>query len=428
MEGFNPITDLQQNTDQFNVPVGTSTPEIEEIRERLVDTRNKTAELVKVLKKKNTLFKQDTDKIKNLNRRLYKTIPRIPAMRGVAATQFGPDLKEEDKKARLRLDFFRRFRTRSPVPTKKPLPILEGIIFLVLSLIGIRGIKNIKGAENIDDLLKGSGIKIDTTKINQKKLLEILEEALKKKKIIKDTRQPVKFRSKIKQESFLTPKRFSVKKKFKNVETEKSKQLKLKKEQDRIVEEQYSLTRESKLDAFIEKFNLPDPFRLRKDVTAFSRSALEDLEIMKAKKVISQREFNIAAQALKSKSRVTNKQIDAYQKIIQRTVKEGGTISRGELNKLLKEIDLFKRLSEPFADVGSGQGRTLEQTKSFIQEVFEDRNLRFEGFEDRLRFLDVDKFKKSSLNVKPMSNDIASLNIDTGITNTVIILTDPPTA
>ena len=28
----------------------------------------------------------------------------------------------------------------------------------------------------------------------------------------------------------------------------------------------------------------------------------------------------------------------------------------------------------------------------------------------------------------PMSNDIASLNIDTGITNTVIILTDPPTA
>ena len=52
MEGFNPITDLQQNTDQFNVPTGTSTPEIEEIRERLVDTRNKTAELVKVLKRK----------------------------------------------------------------------------------------------------------------------------------------------------------------------------------------------------------------------------------------------------------------------------------------------------------------------------------------------------------------------------------------
>ena len=59
MRDFNPITDLQQNTDQFNVPVGQSTPEIEAIREKLVDTRNKTAELVRVVKDKNKLFKKD---------------------------------------------------------------------------------------------------------------------------------------------------------------------------------------------------------------------------------------------------------------------------------------------------------------------------------------------------------------------------------
>ena len=34
----------------------------------------------------------------------------------------------------------------------------------------------------------------------------------------------------------------------------------------------------------------------------------------------------------------------------------------------------------------------------------------------------------SKINVKPMSNDIAMLNTDTGVTNTVIILTDPPIA
>ena len=35
---------------------------------------------------------------------------------------------------------------------------------------------------------------------------------------------------------------------------------------------------------------------------------------------------------------------------------------------------------------------------------------------------------KVKLDGKPMSNDIAMLNTDTGVTNTVIILTDPPIA
>ena len=499
MEGFNPITDLQQNTDQFNVPAGTSTPEIEDIRERLVDTRNKTAELVKILKKKNTLFKQDTDKIKNLNRRLYKTIPRIPAMRGVASTEFGPDLKEEDKKARLRLDFFRRFRTRSPVPTKKPLPILEGIIFLALSVFGIRGIKNIKGAENIDDLLKGSGIKIDTTKINQKKLLEILEEALKKKKIIKDTRQPIKLQPKdlnlkglkkrgnpiinqlqadesramtdfalnssrdyIKKYGSTLPNldlasltlrsyRSSLVAKLKNAEKlgenkllirslkteirkvdsqikryeakiQKLKNTNIPEEDIQKVKDRRNLKQEKFYKTrgeFLDDNNLVDPYKLRNETTLnFTRNMEQVNKLLDAKK-ISRAQADMAINQLRFNLRTTNRYIEQYgDKLYNFATKYpryDGT--QKELKNLLN--DIIKDTLKKADDLPTPNLKELEGNK-FLREVLRDQNF---------KLLDVPaKDVSSIIDGKPMSNDIASLNIDTGITNTVIILTDPPTA
>ena len=83
---FNPITDLQP-VDPFNVPVEESSEEVESIRVKLIVTRNKTAELVNILKKKNISFNKDIDTIRELNRRLMRTIPRIPILRGDASTQ-----------------------------------------------------------------------------------------------------------------------------------------------------------------------------------------------------------------------------------------------------------------------------------------------------------------------------------------------------
>ena len=85
---FNPITDLQP-VDPFNVPVEESSEEVESIRVKLIVTRNKTAELVNILKKKNISFNKDIDTIRELNRRLMRTIPRIPILRGDASTQGG---------------------------------------------------------------------------------------------------------------------------------------------------------------------------------------------------------------------------------------------------------------------------------------------------------------------------------------------------
>ena len=87
MADFNPIRDLRSpEADPFNVPAGQSTQEIEAIRLTLVVTREKTENLVKLLKRKGLLFKQDVEKIKELQRRLRKTIPRIPILRDDSIT------------------------------------------------------------------------------------------------------------------------------------------------------------------------------------------------------------------------------------------------------------------------------------------------------------------------------------------------------
>ena len=71
---FNPIRDLRSSeVDPFNVPAGQSIQEIEAIRLTLVVTREKTEDLVKLLKRKGLTFKKDVEKIKELQRRLRKT-------------------------------------------------------------------------------------------------------------------------------------------------------------------------------------------------------------------------------------------------------------------------------------------------------------------------------------------------------------------
>ena len=129
MRGFNPITDLRP-PDPFNEPAGLSTEAFERIRTRLVSTREKTAELVDVIKTKNISFKKDIDKIQELNRRLRKTIPRIPILRGDASVQGGSE-RETMRRGGLDLDL-NRFRTTSTKPVRDPFPILDIIILPTL--------------------------------------------------------------------------------------------------------------------------------------------------------------------------------------------------------------------------------------------------------------------------------------------------------
>ena len=128
---FNPIRDLQP-VDPFNVPVGESSEQVESIRLKLVVTRNKTAELVNILKKKNISFKKDIDTIRELNRRLMRTIPRIPILRGDASSQ--TNRLEEISKRRGQFDID---TTLIPKPDAKiPQRLLNFAVDIILTIYG----------------------------------------------------------------------------------------------------------------------------------------------------------------------------------------------------------------------------------------------------------------------------------------------------
>ena len=138
MADFNPIRDLRSpEADPFNVPAGQSTKEIEDIRLRLVLTREKTKNIVKIVKNKGLTFKKDVEKIQELQRRLRRTIPRIPILRGEASV-LKPAAEETLKRRGFGLDLFNYSRFLSKTTTKTPFPLLD-VIFTTILITLSRG-------------------------------------------------------------------------------------------------------------------------------------------------------------------------------------------------------------------------------------------------------------------------------------------------
>ena len=159
---FNPIKDLQP-VDPFNLPAGESTKSIEAIRLRLVETRSRTAGIVDILKKRNKDFSKDIKTIRELNRRLMRTIPRIPILRGDASVR--GDSLEEISARRGEFDF--DFDTTT-VPSDLVKPnanirnrLINFAVDVFLFYFGGRifkflfpGAKNLKNVENANSIRK----------------------------------------------------------------------------------------------------------------------------------------------------------------------------------------------------------------------------------------------------------------------------------
>ena len=159
---FNPIKDLQP-VDPFNLPAGESTKSIEAIRLRLVETRSRTAGIVDVLKKRNKDFSKDIKTIRELNRRLMRTIPRIPILRGDASIQGGS--LEEISARRGEFDFDFDTTTVPPDLVKPNANIRNRLINFAVDVFlfyfGGRifkflfpGAKNLKNVENANSIRK----------------------------------------------------------------------------------------------------------------------------------------------------------------------------------------------------------------------------------------------------------------------------------
>ena len=174
---FNPIKDLQPS-DPFNLPAGESIKSVESIRLRLVETRNRTAGIVDILKKRNNDFSKDIKTIRELNRRLMRTIPRIPILRGDASIQGGS--LEEISARRGEFDF--DFNTTTVPPDlsdlTKPTANIRGRLInfavdVILFFFGGRllkgffpgGLKNPKNIKRLNDLLKMDDLVDDTVKV-----------------------------------------------------------------------------------------------------------------------------------------------------------------------------------------------------------------------------------------------------------------------
>ena len=425
MNDFNPIRDLRSpEADPFNVPAGQSTQEVEDMRLRLVLTREKTENIVKIIKNKGLVFKKDVEKIQELQRRLRKTIPRIPILRGDASVQGGSEEEITRRSFGFDLDFNRRFGTKTKVPTKDPFPFFDLIFTSIILFLTRRGGKGVKVPPFIKNLFKGKGKGADPTTIDDilKQLDKQIRELEKAKKFVPQSLRNAQKNLKLVQQNQNTAARMSAAfdknknkiisgKKFAN---RKRQQEFLKKKQQQDIDKEFAKTTEFTLDAFLKKNNLPDPFRLKKEATEIFRAGERDLLIMKSRKVnpISQSSFEKAMKALQSRLNETNRQISEYARAIQDAAR-----GKGDINQVLRKLDLFK----PGKEITDPTKETFEGTKRTLEEILKSKDKRFDEIRENLFY----KPKSGAfLNTKPMSNDIAMLNTDTSYRDVYVIKVD----
>ena len=418
MSEFNPITDLMPISSPRENDSG-SADQIEFIRTKLTETNNGVINIISILKSKNSLLDRDLDKIKSLNDRLRRTIPRIPSMPGVAGVQFS-ELAESRKKrgggfTLPKLPFLlglpqRKPKTKTTYKRRKLAKNLQKVNKVKDTLlIGSLFTRTPVAANNIKKLVK-EGSKVtkqlqrQSKKFNKTIAKDINKFLFGEKKIRKKPRV-------LKEPSIIPQSKEGI------VKIEGAKVLKkeqLKNKAENVIE-----------DIVFPKGKLTTLDR--KNISGFIRSVRKARNESNFDQVAEEAELflrTIKVDRLIQLERLT-KNSRKY-KDVKRSIDQ---IDKGlaRINDI--RLDVFSKSVESAATTTAGGKIAEEQVKQeFLK--FEGGKINegtFKSFKKRLKlFKEFDK--QSSINTTPLSNDIASLNIDTGVTNTVIILTDPPVA
>ncbi len=403
MADFNPIRDLRSpEADPFNVPAGQSTQEVEDIRLRLVLTREKTENVVKIIKNKGLTFKKDIEKIQELQRRLRTTIPRIPILRGDASTQIGSQVGVQ-KRGMSGLDFSRFFRS-TKTATKTAFPFLDVLITAIVFALTRGKVKNkvttnnkavnkiiefIRGKQKIKQKIvpfqrtkKGQGtviqgdasqqtVDIDYEVVSDEPILTRLANIFKTRKLKKFSKEKgfVQFSKEADKIKLKTKLPFE----FRTYDT--------KLEVNRYVQQLQRAT------SGRTKFKYKDPNELENLFISNRR----DLKVM-----LDQRESKLKNLTPGTEDyRTVQKSI----RLVENGLKRLNTSYKNYLKKpetiLRKNVEMMKE---------SG----LEYTEPMIENLKKDMYF-------RKKFKQLFKNKeKVDLNVKPMNNDLAMLNTDTG--------------
>ena len=406
MNDFNPIRDLRSpEADPFNVPAGQSTQEVEDMRLRLVLTREKTENIVKIIKNKGLVFKKDVEKIQELQRRLRKTIPRIPILRGDASVEGGSEEEITRRSFGFDLDFNRRFKTKTKVPTKDPFPFFDLIFTAIVLFLTRRGGKGIKVPPFIKNLFKGKGKGADPTTIDDilKQLDKQIKELEKAKKFVPQSLRNAKKNLELVQQNQTTAARMSAGfEKNKNVirKGQKDAQLanKLLKENKAFVKNETETIKDSL--AFTKKM-------IKQDLAKNPVDAFENLQVARA--TFTSRIQGLE-NAIKTDKSLTKSRVKAIRQVI------------AELKKANKEIDdITRELSDKYPEILE----EFQKNEEFMKILSGKSKLNQEQFKQLFKMLKVGGGTPlSSVNASPMSNDIAMLNTDTSYRDIYVIKVD----
>ena len=412
MAEFNPIRDLMP-VDSSRESVDRSSEQIKVIETKLVETKNGVSNLLNIIKTKNSFLDKDLGKIKSLNLRLKRTIPRIPILPGRAGTQFG-ELAEAQRKS-------------------KQGGGVGGFPFRSLAALSLLGLLNKKPETKPEVTFKNKNVKKTFQTLKTAKDITVgvgagfgitrsskgLFRTIKKKLVSGDGKVRMLGIGELLKSIFKGNKN-TIKKKIVKPDTPKV----------NFFEKMFFQNKEP------NKFNIKvNPTRIDLSKTR-EQIRLENIRrtLNEAKTVIPIRKPRVNRENFFNRGTVKNSPFTGPQDLFKRT--------RDELKKLLEKENKLQKIYETLIknrDFKSIQKFLRKQVpKDKYDKIIEGgRKIKKRNMIDSPDKNTTENIKRmqdilnlggkpkdlSSLQASPNNMDLASLNTDTGITNTVIILT-----
>ncbi len=411
MSEFNPIRDLMP-MDSSRESVDRSSEQIKVIETKLTETKNGVSNLVNIIKTKNSLLEKDLGKIKSLNFRLKQTIPRIPILPGIAGTQFG-ELAETERKSKQRGG-------------------IGGFPFRSLAALSLLGLTRKKPKTKTEITYKRKGVKKVFQRLNTAKDVGVA------------------FGAGVGAKQAGTSLFRTIKKKFVtgggkvNIKNLVNRILKGK-EGRTIIKKPKPTPSTTKSDFFEKMFfqnKEPNKFNIKVNPTRVDLSKpreqirLENIRrtLNEAQTVIPIRKPRVNRENFFNRGTVKNSPFTGPQDLFKRTKDELKMLleKEGKLQKIyqtllknrdFKSIQKFLRRQVPqdkYDQIIKG-GRKIKK-RNMIDSPDKNTTENIKRMQDILNLGGKPK-DLSSLQASPNNMDLASLNTDTGITNTVIILT-----
>ena len=425
MAQFNPITDLMP-MDSSEESVDKSSEQIESIRIQLTQTRDSLSNVVNIIKVKNSLLERDLDKIENLNERLKRTIPRIPIMRGMAGVQFGDLTEEKKKRSGLNIPML-------PPPPPKTKEVTYKRPGLKAAADAVGNIFNIAFVLSYVGSLKSAFAKVPKVQApvpanqivpitpgvltpKKEKLIERILSFIKTKKLARTSKESgyvafSKKADKLKPKTLVERMTKAYEKNFGKrdpVISRRGKQIRANALFTKKFEKSISTNPEFQYFDFLRTAKLTSPNKLKGDLNKVFKIERQELINLRDSGKINESVF-----VQKSKE-------------IQKTYLENmARIERYELEtrqQFKRVMDFFKlkpkRGKKRKISPLTKEQEKLKKESDFFKEV--------EMYEDEKGGYIFKKINQFIENVK--QDNFVSLNTDTGVTNTVIIFTNPPTA